>query len=380
MFFRGDFLIIFCACVFLKNISSLETTTPEINLLPVNYLLKFINKLENCVKRDPNLIRFYVANNLRNSSSYTEIILNDILSLQNSGLVRNLPLKVLIHGIDQSLTAQFPQDVKNAYLRSEQILTKNILIVDYGAMANIKTESQLNGFDYPICYVQAVLNTATAGTRIAQLIQFIMDNGYAQLNDTHIIGHSLGGHVGGFAANHLQTLNGGKKPARLTALDPAAPGFRPKVLPVRPMTPDDAIFVDVIHTNQICFGVLGPVGQVDIFVNFALFLQPPCVGNITLKGFLVETLPDVLSLGSWCSHGASITYFSQSISDSLSVATGVLGATGHTAILGENCSPSTYPGQYLYLEGNFNPGTYPSLRLWKPIYPDFINNALSWRS
>ncbi|CAG7786734.1 unnamed protein product [Allacma fusca] len=359
MFFRGGFFFIFWACVFLKSISGLETTIPEIDLPPVNYLLEFINKLENCVKRDPNLIRFYVANNLSNSSSYKEIILNDTLSLTNSGLMRNLPLKVLVHGFNQNLTSQFPQNVKDAYLSAEEILNKNILIADYGALGNPSTESQLNDYDYFTCYIQAALNTATAGTRIAELIQFIINNGYAQLSDTHIIGHSLGGHVGGFAANHLQTLNNGNKAARFTALDPAAPGFRPNLLPIRPMTPDDAMCVDVIHTNQLTFGELGPTGQVDFFVNFALFLQPPCVGNLTLEGFLGETLPEVLTLGAWCSHGASTTYYAQSISKVHSIAAGVLGATGHTAIFGENCSPSTYPGQYLYLEANFNPGTFP---------------------
>jgi hypothetical protein len=63
-------------------------------------------------------------------------------------------------------------------------------------------------------YVAAVQNTRTTGAHIAELIDFLVTQAGARLEDFHIIGHSLGGHVAGFAGKSTTT----GKVGRITGL------------------------------------------------------------------------------------------------------------------------------------------------------------------
>ena len=58
----------------------------------------------------------------------------------------------------------------------------------------------------------------------------------------HLIGHSLGSHVAGYAGKNVTALG------RITGLDPAGPYFEWMPAFVR-LDSADAQFVDAIHTN-----------------------------------------------------------------------------------------------------------------------------------
>jgi pimeloyl-ACP methyl ester carboxylesterase len=63
-------------------------------------------------------------------------------------------------------------------------------------------------------YIAAVLNARPTGAHIADLIEFLLAQTGARLEDFHLIGHSLGGQVAGFTGNSTTT----GKVARITGL------------------------------------------------------------------------------------------------------------------------------------------------------------------
>ena len=69
----------------------------------------------------------------------------------------------------------------------------------------------------------------------------------ASIEDFHIIGHSLGSQIAGYAGERIQKLTK-QKLGRISGLDPAAPLFENMPNFVR-LDPSDAIFVDVIHSD-----------------------------------------------------------------------------------------------------------------------------------
>lgn len=69
-------------------------------------------------------------------------------------------------------------------------------------------------------------------------------NNGLKVDDVHLIGHSLGAHIAGYAGAELQGQVG-----RISGLDPAKPDFEYMPSHVR-LDPTDAMLVDVIHTDS----------------------------------------------------------------------------------------------------------------------------------
>ena len=61
-----------------------------------------------------------------------------------------------------------------------------------------------NGAGFP--YSQAAANTRIVGAEIAQLIQMLRDHYGLSPSNVHIIGHSLGAHVAGYAGTRIPGL------------------------------------------------------------------------------------------------------------------------------------------------------------------------------
>ncbi|XP_054710965.1 pancreatic lipase-related protein 2-like [Uloborus diversus] len=219
-------------------------------------------------------------------------------SINNSSFDLSLPTKVLIHGFRSDLDVEDIRfEMKDALLSEGQF---NVIVVDW-------TEN--NGFPY----TQAVANARAVGAQVAKLINFLRENKGIQAENVHIIGHSLGGHVAGYAGERIPNLG------RITGLDPAGPLFQSGDKQVR-LDETDANFVDIIHSDggeNVVDGLgLGdPIGHIDFYPNGGR-RQPGCSytseSNSTV-GAVVNITTKYLSNG--CDHERANQYFLESINN-----------------------------------------------------------------
>jgi hypothetical protein len=128
------------------------------------------------------------------------------------------------------------------------------------------------------------------------LIINLMGNHGVPARNVHLCGHSLGGHIAGFAGKFVQKGTS-QKLARITALDPAGVLFQGIfTTDARRLSRNDADVVVVLHTDVLKFGYSASCGSVDVYANLGDLVQPGC--------------PDAAG-GSWysCSHQRSHQFF-----------------------------------------------------------------------
>ena len=150
-------------------------------------------------------------------------------------------------------------------------------------------------------YHKAVANAAKVGERIGEFLCWMHNVGAMRLSELHMVGLSLAGGVMGVAGEYVKHCCGqlihritGTKIRRyftygitkllvgpfysdLTGLDPARPGYEPPYEGVRRIYPEDANYVDIIHTNTelLGYGITECWGHADFFVNGGV-RQPEC--------------------------------------------------------------------------------------------------------
>ncbi|XP_035727793.1 uncharacterized protein LOC118444057 [Vespa mandarinia] len=209
---------------------------------------------------DPNLISEDVTFELYTNNNPVQgyfLKVNDITGLKESPFESENPTKILIHGWTDSANTYWLQDFRQNYLT---IGNYNVISINWFP-ASLK--------EYGI----AAKLTRQIGKYIAEMLDFLVSQTGLSLDDVHILGHSLGAHVAGFAGMKVSGTIG-----RITGMDPARPGFESSNLNDLRIRLDsrDAKFVDIIHTCAGTLGFIRSIGHVDFYPNGGTFRQPGC--------------------------------------------------------------------------------------------------------
>lgn len=180
--------------------------------------------------------------------------------LEDEGSLRNdKQYKIIIHGWTDSASAEWYKAIVEEYLKKDDI---EVIGIDWK-----KPASAL----YPF----SVKYTRDVGKYVGELLVDLHNTLGVPFENMHIIGHSLGAHISGFAAKYIKSQKQGKV-ARITGMDPAGPLFLLAGANDR-LSSGDANFVDVIHTDGGKFGLSKVIGHVDFYPNGGSAPQPGCV-------------------------------------------------------------------------------------------------------
>ncbi|XP_063430812.1 pancreatic triacylglycerol lipase-like [Mytilus trossulus] len=222
------------------------------------------------------------------------INMNDYTDITNSEFSGGRPTKIVSHGFIENGFVKWMKDMKDAFLTEGDY---NVILVDWGGGSKLP-------------YTQATANTRVVGALIAKLIKLLQERGNAKPQDFHIIGHSLGAHIAGYAGERTPNLG------RITGLDPAGPYFAGTDKLVR-LDPTDATFVDAIHSDgspliTLGFGMMQAVGHADYYPNGGNN-QPGCdkdpISSVLVEGSLYDGGKQYVA----CNHLRSYSYFTESI-------------------------------------------------------------------
>jgi len=213
--------------------------------------------LEDPASVEPSFIIIKPTSEIRlNATAPLELI-------QMAGFEPNKRTTILVHGFTQSYpSTTWLRRVRALYEQNSLIPHYNLIIMDWGVASHGS-------------YAQVAATVSGMGSFLANFVGKLLELGANRMS-IHIIGHSLGAHLAGFAGKRIRPRLG-----RITALDPAGPCFG-KIFsnsPTDRLSPDDAYEVDVYHYDDDFLGLPGQHGQFDVYVNGGS-RQPGCKDNM----------------------------------------------------------------------------------------------------
>jgi len=215
---------------------------------------------------------------------------------QNSNYNPRLRTEIIIHGfLDGACRSAWMREIKDQLFKRGNY---NVILIDW---------TWGNGPNY----TASTNNTKIVGEQLSFILQNIMNQTGAGPENFHLVGHSLGAHIAGFAGKRVKHLR------RITALDPALTPFH-NMSKYDRLDSSDADLVDVIHTNAgtqpgEALGDINPLGHADFYPNGGS-VQEGCRRNIVKSYLTLDFLYATISLvPRICSHMHAVQYYKASI-------------------------------------------------------------------
>ncbi|KAM7299909.1 pancreatic triacylglycerol lipase [Ixodes scapularis] len=281
-----------------------------------------------------------------------ELLIADDSNLNESFFDAASKSKVIVHGFMDSLDiGKWIGIMKDEFLKHSDY---NVIVVDWS-----------HGSRPP--YTRATANTRVVGAELAHLIKALHNSTGVRPESFHVVGHSLGAQIAGYAGERLDKLG------RITGLDPAGPYFFHMPPQVR-LDPSDAAFVDVIHSDAslpfhlftnlgifnekgtpllshshfiahsavaaLCqkrvsdrgFGIDQLVGHVDFYPNNGN-KQPGCRRQ-HLESLVLEGMLESVRRLAACDHQRSVDFFTATINTRLCLPVGIACRTWEDFVAG----------------------------------------------
>ncbi|XP_045485484.1 phospholipase A1 VesT1.02-like [Pieris rapae] len=199
----------------------------------------------------------------------------------------NIRTVIFAFGYNGKVNGKETLAVLDAYMEYKKDNPTNFIVLDW------EKEASSNNTGSIIKYPTGIHNAKKIGCLLGDALVELSEHGL-DLDNVHLIGHSLGAHLVGHAGKRTQQK--GTQLLRITGLDPAGPLFTDPIDLVRGLESIDAFFVDVLHTDPQHLGTSESIGDVDIWANCDLEYQPGCSES---------------KVG--CSHVRSAIYFAESV-------------------------------------------------------------------
>ncbi|KAM4031248.1 inactive pancreatic lipase-related protein 1-like [Anomaloglossus baeobatrachus] len=229
-----------------------------------------------------------------NGPGFQVIKATDVSSVRDSSFDPEKAIKFLIHGFNPGTGITWPSEVSQEILAVEDVNCFAVYWEDGAA----------------ILYEQAVSNARVVGAQVAYFLTFLQTM-YKRLFNVHIIGHSLGAHVAGFAGQRASP-----RVQRISGLDPAGPLFEGAKNDMK-LDASDAELVDVIYTDSATFTSLLMLrgfatndvsGHLNVYPNGGRN-QPGCDESPLLYILDLSKFIDTAT----CSHFRSLHLYRESI-------------------------------------------------------------------
>ncbi|CAG0896331.1 unnamed protein product [Darwinula stevensoni] len=229
----------------------------------------------------------------------THLRTNETRRLEESPFDSRQPVVLLTHGFLEHGRKAWLLDITRELLKLKDL---NVIVLSW-----------LGGSGPP--YTQAAANTRLVGVMAAHFLAFLAREAGTRMEEVHVVGHSLGSHLASYIGSSVKDMGLGKL-GRITGLDPAQVHFEDADPRVR-LDPEDALFVDVIHTDAAPvaaggWGILQPLGHVDFYPNSGARM-PGCESSLPEVVSVSDSVTDGLIRFLVCNHVRAIDYFTESI-------------------------------------------------------------------